>query len=255
MTTNRIDTVESYFIKVTRVNSWSNYLFWFSVICSFFVFFTTKITPVNYILNIIFIISTVSYFSVSNVVSLFLLREARNRRRIHLLSNSLGVKLDDEETNLYYNNTHNPSLLRLGINVFENTLFTRRVVGEMAKRERVKVIIYLLIWLILILIRDVDLNFIAIIAQTLFTTGIIVNHIKLELLGNTCTQLFGEFRQFFLNNGLKNDDTSIATILNLVFRYETIVASMGVHLSSAIFDKINPTVTLEWERVKRNLNL
>ena len=145
MTTARVDTINSYFKKVSRFNMLSNFLFWFSVICSFSVFFTNSITSVNHILNIIFIITTLFYFLISNWLSLFLLREAQNKRRIHLLSDSLGVKLDDEETNLYYNNTYNPSVKRLGVNVFENTLFTWRVTEEMAKKERIKVILYLLI--------------------------------------------------------------------------------------------------------------
>ena len=107
----------------------------------------------------------------------------------------------------------------------------------------------------MILNRNVDLNFIAIVAQTIFTTGIIVNHIKLEILRNTCNQLFNEFRQLFLNNDLNSNDNAVAIILNIVFRYETLVASMGIHLSSKIFDRLNPTVSNEWETIKRNLNL
>jgi hypothetical protein len=255
MTTERIDTVDAYFQKVSRVNSWSSFLFWLSVICSFAVFLSSNKPMTNSILNIIFIITTVSYSFINNWLSLFLLREAQNKRRIHLLSDSLGVKLDDEETNLYYNNSQNPSIIRLGVNVFENTMFTWRVTEEMVKKESLKVIIYLLIWFALILIRNIDLNFIAIIAQTVFTTGLIVNCVKLLLLRNTCKQLFNEFRQIFLTNGLNNNEKAIATLLNLVFRYETVVASMGVHLSSNIFHKINPTVTNEWETIKRNVNL
>lgn len=255
MTIERIDTVNDYFEKVTQVNIWSNILFWISIVCSFSIFFTDTIPSLNYFLNIVFIIITVFYFVISNWLSIFLLREGQSRRRINFLSNSLGIKLDDEETNLYYNNSHEPSVIRLGVNTFENTLFTWKVTEEMAKWERPKIFLYLLIWLIVVLVRNVDLEFIAIIAQTIFTTGIIVNYIKLELLRNTCKNLFNEFRQFFLNNNINKDEKAVATILNLVFQYETIVASMGIHLSNNIFDKINPTTTEEWEKVKRNVNL
>jgi hypothetical protein len=255
MTTGRIDSVDAYFQKVSRVNSWNGFLFWLSVMCSFAVFFTGNKPVVNSTLNIIFIITTVAFSFINNLLSLFLLREAQSRRRIHLLSDSLGVKLDDEETNLYYNNSQHPSLIRLGINVFENTLFTWRVTEEMLKKETVKVLIYLLVWFTVILFRNIDLNFISIIAQTVFTTGLIVNWVKLLLLRNTCKQLFNEFRQIFLTNGFNNNEKAIAALLNLVFRYETVVASMGVHLSSKIFHRLNHVVTIEWETVKRNVNL
>lgn len=255
MTSNRIDTVDEYFVKVTRVNSWSNILFWFSVICSFLVFFSSTLTSLNYILNIIFIISTILFFAINNWLSLFLLREAQSKRRTHLLTDSLGIRLDDEETNLYYNNSQTPSVLRLGVNVFENTLFTWKVTEEMARGQRIKGFLYAVIWLTIVLNRSVDLNFIAIVAQTLFASGIIVNIIKLEVLRVTCKQLFNEFRQYFLTNGTSYNDKTDAAILNLVFRYETLVASMGVHLSSETFNPINARVSEEWEKVKRNLNL
>lgn len=255
MTTERIDTVNGYFEKVTRVNFWSSLLFWATIFCSFIIFFTSKVPNINSTLNIIYIVITVIYCFISNWLSLFMLREAQSRRRVHLLSDSLGVRLDDEETNLYYNNSQIPSVSRLGVNVFENTLFTWRVTEEMAKRERIKVSLYLLIWLIIVLNRNIDLNFISIIAQTIFTTGLIINHIKLEILRNSCSQLFKEFRQFFLTNGLSTNDQFSAVLLNVVFRYETVVASMGVHLSSKVFHKINPTVSIEWETIKENLGI
>lgn len=255
MTTGRIDTIDAYFQKVSRVNKWNSFLFWFSVFCSIAVFFTNNKPTVNYIMNIIFIITTVLYFIINNWLTLFLLREAQNKRRIHLLSDSLGVNLDDEQTNLYYNNSQSPSIIRLGVNVFENSLFTWRITEEMAKNERLKVSLYVLIWLLVMLIREVNLNFIAIIAQTLFISGLIVNYVKLEILRNSCAQLFNEFRQIFLIKGLNTNHQIVATILSLVFRYETVVASMGVHLSSKIFHRINPAVTDEWESVKRNLHL
>lgn len=255
MAINRIDTVDEYFVKVTHVNPWSNVLFWFSIICSFLVFFTANLTTVNYFLNIIFIISTILFFAINNWLSLYLLREAQSKRRIHLLTDSLGIKLDDEVTNLYYNNSQIPSIVRLGVNVFENTLFTWRVTEEMARGQRIKGISYTVIWLTVVLNRNVDLNFIAIVAQTIFASGLIVNHIKLEVLRSACNQLFVEFRQYFLTNGTSNNDKNSAAILNLVFRYETLVASMAIHLSSKTFTRINTRVSEEWERVKRNLNL
>lgn len=255
MLTGRIDSVDVYFQKVSRINSWSGLLFWLSVFCSFAVFFTSNKLVANSSLNIIFILTTVAYSVINNWLSLFLLREAQSKRRIHLLSDSLSVKLDDEETNLYYNNSQQPSIIRLGVNVFENTLFTWRVTEEMVKKESVKVFIYLVIWFVVVLIRDMDLNFISIIAQTIFATGLIINWVKLLLLSNTCKQLFNEFRQNILTIDLNNNERAIATLLNLAFRYETVVASMGVHLSSNIFHRLNPTVTNEWEMVKRNVNL
>ncbi|MCM3390258.1 hypothetical protein M3649_19350 [Ureibacillus chungkukjangi] len=255
MVDQRVDTVESYFKRVNIVSKISTFLFWISLLFSYVIFFTDGDAKINTAITITFIILTVLYFIFSNLLSIFLLREAQSKRRVHLLSNSLGIKLDDEETNLYYNNSQAPSILRLGMNVFENTLFTGRVTEQMVKIERVKVLIYILIWLLLVLLRDTNLNLISTVAQTIFTTGILVSWVKLEVLRYTCNTLFGEFRQLFLTNGIKSNKKIIASILNLVLRYETTVASMGVDLSTKTFNKINPTVTSEWERIKSNINL
>lgn len=255
MIMDRIDTVDNYFQPVIKVNKWSGYLFWFSVLCSCLVFFTEKNPLLNTGINIVFIIINVTYFIISNWVSLSLLREAQSKRRVHLLSDALGVKLDDEQTQLFYNNTQKESLIRLGMNVFENTLFTWRVTEEMVKTERVKVVFYILLFILLMLINGININFISIIAQTVFTTGLIVNGIKLEILRSSCKQLFNEFRQVFLNNGTKNSQKVSAILLQLVFRYETTVASMGILTSTKVFDKINPKVSSEWEKVKENLSL
>lgn len=255
MSTERIDTVENYFKRVTLVSTISSVLFWLSVICSFAVFFLSNNQSINNLVNVLFILVTFLYFIVSNWLSIFLLREAQNKRRIHLLSDSLGIKLDDEETNLYYNNSHFPSIIRLGLNVFENSLFTLRVTEQMVKWERLKVLFYIVIWLLLILLRNTNLNFLAIVAQTLFTTGLLVSLIKLEVLRHSCGQIFNEFRQVFLANGLRVNKKAKSIILSLVFRYETTVASMGIHLTSQIFHRINPSVSEEWETVKRNINL
>ncbi|ANC75507.1 hypothetical protein ABE65_000960 [Fictibacillus phosphorivorans] len=252
---DRIDTVDEYFQLVTKVNKWSAYLFWFSVLCSCLSFFTDKSPLLNTGINIIFIIVTVAYFILSNWMSLSLLREAQGKRRIHLLSNALGVKLDDEHTQLFYNNSQKESLVRLGVNVFENTLFTWKVTAEMAKTERVKLASYILFFILLTLINGININFISIIAQTVFTTGLIVNGIRLEILRSSCKQLFNEFRQVFLTNGTNSNKKVSATLLNLVFKYETTVASMGVHTSSKVFNRINSKISAEWEKIKLNLNL
>jgi hypothetical protein len=59
----------------------------------------------------------------------------------------------------------------------------------------------------------------------------------------------------FLNNGTKNNKKVSAILLQLVFQYETTVASMGILTSTKVFDRINPKVSTEWEKVKENLSL
>lgn len=54
-----------------------------------------KLGPVKEMINILYVIVTILYFLASNTYELYLLRKAENKRTTHLLSNGLGVSLDD----------------------------------------------------------------------------------------------------------------------------------------------------------------
>lgn len=249
----RKDTVQKYFDKVDVVNCIHNILFWTSAILSILIFFSKDLN-IESTLNILFILVTILYFTFSSFLSVFLIRHAQDKRRTNFLTDSLGIKLDDEITNEYYNNSQIPSLTRLGVNAFENSLFTMRTSEKMLIKERLKVGIYILLWLILTLVRNTDIYLIAIIGQTLFTSGILIHWLKLEVLSYSCNRIFNDFRQLFISSDINNKENQ-AIILKLVFQYETVKANMGVHMSSKIFFRINKQVSDEWERIKANVGL
>lgn len=255
MSTERIDTIEKYFKPLLALDKLAEALQWASIVLSFVLLYEGgQLTASKSALNVIFIVITLLYFVISNFSSLYLARRAQNKRMTHLLSNSFGVSLDDEETNLYYNNSQAPSITKLGINVFENSLFSKVISSNMVVRERYKIGVFMVLSIILVIIRTTSIELLVVIAQTMLTTTILTNWVKLEILNHGFEVVYESCRRLFLN-GSTRSVLYTSQILDLVMKYEALKASMGVNLSSSIFHKINAETTAEWERIKIRLGL
>lgn len=251
----RFDSLDKYYFKINQLDKLNTILFWINALLSIAVFFLGNYLILKEILLIIFIITTISYFLSDNYLSIFLIPNVEEKRRLHLLTNSFNVPLDNEKTNKYYNNNLKPSLLKLGANVLENSLFAKRVTQEMAKIERIKIASCIFVWLIALLIRTTDLELISIFAQTLFASTIIPAWLKLEVLSIKNNEIYKCLYDIFLFHS-KNDEKKItARLLDCFIKYESAKAYSGVKQSSKIFQRINPEVTEEWEQIKRNLGI
>ncbi|MFC8689585.1 hypothetical protein [Brevibacillus porteri] len=254
MSGERVDSVEKYYKPVKYIDSLSNGLLWASIVLSFVILYLEGNDNYKRIANVIFIIVTAVYFILSNLTSLYLLRKAEDKRTTNLLANSFGITLDDELTSRYYNNNQRPSVTRLGMNIFENSFFSSSTTKVMLIQESFKIGMYLLVWLVLVLVRTTPIDLITVFSQTLLSTTIITNYIKLFMLSVGFSQIFNESRILFLN-GIQQTALFEVQILRLFVRYESLKASMGLALSKKIFDKLNQKQTEEWERLKRNLNI
>lgn len=258
MSEQRVDTISTYYKLPQKVDRISSFLMWMSICISIIVLFLNKVGPVKELINILYVIVTLLYFLASNTNDLYLLRKAENKRTTHLLTNGLGVALDDEFTNRYYNNELPPSIYRLGMNVFENTFFTSNISKKMFFYEFIKLIVYVIIWLALLLNRSTPLETIAVISQTLFGTTLITHVARIFILYRETNTLFEEFRNLFLGHFSKSSfDGNVkvleSQVLNLCVKYEVLKGALGILLSEKIFNEMNDKLTSEWEMIKRNI--
>lgn len=251
----RYDSLDRYYKTIGKLDNTSKILFWINAALTILVFFVDDYVDVKNTLLYIFIITTIGYFLTDNYLGIFLIPSVEERRRLHLLTNSFGVPLDNERTNKYYNNTIEPSLLKLGANIFENSLFSSRVTFEMAKKERWKIIIFGFIWLVSLLFRTTNLELISIVAQTLFASTIIPAWIRLEVLYRKNIEIYQCLYDVFLFYKENDEEKVSARILDAFVRYESAKAYSGVKQSSKIFHQINTEVTEEWQQIKNNLNI
>lgn len=253
--TQRFDSLDKYYKQIDRYQVTSTILFWFNALISLLIFFENGIETLKSFFTISFIVMTVLYFVVDNYLSVFLIPNVEEKRRTHLLSNSLGIQLDNETTNLYYNNDIQPSIVRLGANVLENSLFAKRVTGEMLKRETIIIFIYAIIWIVCLSIRNTDIELVSIASQTLFASTIIPSWVKLLMLHNQNERIHNELYRLFLMKKDTPQKILFPLVIDSFVKYESAKAYSGVKQSTKIFHKINPEVTREWEQIKNTLKL
>lgn len=254
---DRFDSLDRHFLIIEKLNLTTSTLFWVNA-ALIAVFFVDEYLTAKNILLFVFTITTLGYFVIDNYLSIFKIPKVEDKRRVHLLTNSFNVPLDNERTNRYYNNDLEPSLLKLGANIFENSLFAERVTHEMAKRERIKVGIFVVVFVIALMLRTTEIELITILAQTLFASTLIPAYLRLEVLHFKNKAIFDSLQDIFLlNNQMTNDDNErlSAKLLDCFVKYESAKAYSGVKQDTKVFRKINPQVTQEWEEIKRNLNI
>ncbi|MFD2611408.1 hypothetical protein [Paenibacillus gansuensis] len=255
MSNQRIDTIDRHFVPVKRLEKVSEILFWVFVTLSFSLLFLEDFPIVKEWVNYVFIVVTIAYSVVSLSLGLWILPAAQGHRSTNLIADSLGVALDNETTNKYYNNKQQPSLIRLGLNIFENSLFSLKISSRMLVSERVKICIWIVVMFIVILSRKTSSDLISVVAQTVFTTSLLSDYLRLEISRFQFQRVFNESWNVFLN-GIPSIDQSITgVILNLATRYEAIKSSMTVSLDTDIFKEINPSATQKWEQIKARLNI
>ncbi|MCY8807028.1 hypothetical protein MOE15_00525 [Bacillus atrophaeus] len=249
----RLDSLDSYYAVIKVLNKIGLFLFWIMVALSMVQLYYSKL----HILNMVFLILSLIYFILNTYVSYWYLPNTEEKRMAHLLSNSFRIAFNDEQTNRYYNNDVTPSILKLGINTFENTLFTSQISRIMAKKSSLIVLTYLIIWFIIILYRDSSLELISVIGQTIFTSHIITNVLKECILYVKTQRLQQEFYTLFLQCDGQFEDNRFLNpkIIELVTKYETLKSSMAVSLDTNIFNKINQKTSSKWERIKKQLKI
>lgn len=252
--TNRFDSLDEHYKPIGILDNISTILFWLIFVLSLVILYVKDVN-INKILSGMFILLTLSFSISNNILKIYLIPKIESKRRVHLLSNSLGVCLDHERTNRYYNNNIEPSLLKLGANVFENSLFAKTIVSKMLFKERIKIAIYTLIFFTSILYKGFDLSITAIIAQTLFSGEIISKWLYMEYLRHENERIFEDMNNIFLSYiENKKVEFQAQIIANLV-RYESVKAYCGIKQSSKIFLEINDETSSKWEEIKRDLKI
>lgn len=196
--------------------------------------------------NIIFVLNRLYYTP-----------RAESKRRQELLSNAFDIRLLPVRTNLYYNNPLSPSMARLGLNVFENTLYGKTICSKMAEHERVRVSVFFVLWICSAVWRYTDLQFLGFLFQVIFSTQVALRYMSIEFCRVKFETLFNQLHTLFLDsdNGKRNDSFFIVNILAIFAEYESAKASAMFKQNSKIFKKYNDKLCTEWAMIKKELNL
>lgn len=255
-TMSRSDPIRTnYFDAVQQADSVSNWLFYVNAVLSFCTLLVDqKSQPDAYnLLLLLFSISVIVMFALGLILRLYLTPRAEDKRRQDFFSSACNVSLIHQQTDGYYNNDFRTPIKRIAAQVLENSLFSKEIALRMARLERRKVAIYALIWMVLLLNHRTDLGWIVAASQAIFSEQILSKLLRLEWLRIRFEKTFDDvFRLFQTKPPVAQFN---AHALDALSMYETAKANAAITLSSEIFDDLNPTLSVEWEKVKAALKI
>lgn len=254
----KVDTVsKNYYAPLALMDTIGSWLFW---AISFLSIVTLLVDKASYpeasiALQILFLIAALSFFVHGQIQSFYFFPRAEDARRQEALSNSFSVPLSHEETVGYYNNDQTNPLRRLAANSMESVFFTRAIVRKMLLRQRITTGLYVLAWVAAMAYPSTNLEVIGVAAQAIFSAEIVGRLVRMEWLRMRCEHLFNDFNRLF--NGGKGATKPItqAQIIELFTYYETTKSTAAILLCSKIFDKQNPSLTAEWDRIRARLGV
>lgn len=253
----RIDGLDHYYRPIDRMEAVSSVLFWASAFLSFSVLYSRDIPwqSMQDVPMLLFTACVVVHLLLSLYLKFHLIPIAEERRRKQLLTNSFDVPLTPEQTQAYYNNPLAPSIQRLGANILENSFFAKAVCGKMAVRERIKVLIYFIVWILVALWRGTPLDILVVVTQTVFSGEILARLISIEVLRHRNEDLFEELYHEFLHKVDFHSSTGTACILDAFATYEAAKASATLKQSTRIFKALNPDLTRQWKEITEQLGM
>jgi hypothetical protein len=201
-------------------------------------------------LNSFTCIFALAYFTL-NIAFNYFFQQAEVIRRKDFIDNSLGTKLSEKNSVGYYSNESNSTgIVKLGLNCFENSLFTSTIVTKMLFPMWRKTAIVLVGFLCLALFTNN--RTLTTVLQLALPLTIIQQSIKLYIFRNSVKRIYEEFYTIF-------SSTSGIHLQNLIIRnvisYESTLAWGAVLVDSKIYDEVNPELSLVWDDIKTRLNL
>jgi len=202
---------------------------------------------------LLFGISVVAMFVLGMILRLYLIPRAEDKRRQDFFSSACGVSLIHQQTEGYYNNDFKDPIKRIAAQVLENSFFSKEIALRMARRERIKIVIYALVWLVLLHNRRTDLGWIVVASQVIFSEQILSKWFRLEWLRIRFEKSFDDVYKLLQTRPSVTQFNAHA--LDALSMYETAKANAAATLSSKIFDSLNASLSAEWEKVKATLNM
>lgn len=245
----------NYFDIIEKVDKISGVLFLFGALLSIA---STIIPEADYKaaykwIQIFFFLTVFILFVLDLTVKLYLSPRAADARVHDFLSHAYGQNLSTTRTSGYYNNNDPFGMRKIAAQTFENTLFTKEICRKMFINELPIAVIYLLIFALLIANRETSITIWIAVAQVIFSEQILMRLIRLLWLQRRTEQIHEEFRRLYISgsSGVKFD----CVAMDAYTRYEMSKSTAGITLSSKIYEKLNPSLTIEWNQLRATYSI
>ena len=176
-------------------------------------------------------------------------------KRSDFVDNSFGTNYSSNKSNKYFNNeTIENGILRMGANSFESCYFTYNLAIKGLKN---KWIINLIVAIIILSLAIQGFNTVlAMVLQLTLPIYLISDAINQSLFCLRVKNILDSFCRLY--NDLK--EVEIATkkepeIILTVLNYETTLSTFNLLVSESLYNKYNPRLSEQWEKLKEQYKL
>jgi hypothetical protein len=109
------------------------------------------------------------------------------------------------------------------------------------------------LWLVCLLYRRTDLGLVVAVLQAVFSEQVVAKWMRLEWLRTRFEKTFDDLYRLFQSQPPVGEFNAMT--LDALSMYETAKANAAVTLSSKMFERINPSLSAEWDTVKATLKI
>ncbi len=191
------------------------------------------------------------YF-ILDILSNYLFQIAETKRRNDFFDNGLNTQLEDSGSIDYFSNDNlKAGIFKLGVNCFENSYFTKYVVGRMLKQMLIYTIVVFLVILGITLFAKHQI--VITVLQCALPFTVMQQLIRLLVFKNKIDGVFKEFCKIFSN--ATNPEEKEKLIIYNITNYEATLAWACIRLNGRIFKRKNIELSQKWEEVKRRYNI
>lgn len=246
------------FANAKKFNKYSKILLCVSAILLITSFILTKVsTPPFEIIHWIKIVNSlcIILFAICGIVVNLMHFNAESFRRDDFIDNSFGSILAENRTENYYTNDELPKgLYKMGVNNFESCFFSCKIVRESLPTLWIKAII-LSILFVFFAISGFD-GIAIFIIQLAIPAILLQQAIKYTLFHSRLNKVLEKYRTLFNNLKDKNDKEQCSTeIIKNILEYETTVSWGNILLNEKTYNKLNPSLSVEWEKLKKEYSI
>ena len=253
---SRADPIrDRYFKAVERAELANALLFYLGAVLSFATLLVDKAShPKAYEWTLAaFVLTTLALFTIGLASRLYWIPRAETKRRQDFFTSACNVGLTHEVSDGYYNNDFTGSIDRMAAQAFENSLFSKSIALRMAWTERTKVVVYVIAWLTSLMNRETDLGWAVAATQAIFSEQLLSKAIRVDWIRSQFEKTYEDMYRLFQSR--PQPPEFAAQMLDTLSFYETTKANGGIVLSSKIFERLNPELSLEWDKVKATLRM
>lgn len=242
-----------FYIPLAQASLFSDFTFFVGATLSILSICIDKVSyPLLYVtVNIAFAIAVSAVFISGLIVKLYYFPRAEDERIKDFLSHAYGLSLTCNTSDAYYNNNAGSRARKVGAQLLENSLFSKEITSIMLRGMAFRYSLYAAVWLGIALSRDVDYGIVLVASQVLFAEQVLAKLIRLIWLRSRCERTYERTYSLFLNK-VAGINFECSVMEQLVF-YETSKTSASIQLSSGVFERINPELSLQWDLIKQTL--